>query len=373
MPTRRILFIIPTLVRGGAEKQLSLLATGLDHHEFDVHVCALTAGGPWATELADKEIPLTVIGKRGKIDPIAYLRLRQLIKRLRPEIVHTWLFAANSYGRAAAISAGVPTIIASERCADRWKRWHELAMDRRLARRTHAIVANSQGVVDFYRERGIPTHKFRVIPNGISPARPSALTRSQVLDEFRIPETGKIVGSMSRLWPQKCIRDVIWATDHLKVFRDDVYLLLLGDGPLRASLERYADQIEIRDKVRFLGIRDDVPELLPHMDVVVSASAYEGLSNSLMEALAAGVPVVATDIPGHRELVRNGETGFLARPGSVADLANLINQLLKDPDLAQRMGNAGKALMATDFSVEKMVTRHEDLYRDDLEPSLWRW
>ena len=122
----RILLIIPTLDRCGAEKQLTLLATGLPRDRFDVQVCALTRTGPLAESLDAAGIPLTVIGKRGKIDPAAYWRLRQHIRRLAPDIVHTWIFAANAYGRWAAFSAGVRHVLAGERCVDPWKRWHEL-------------------------------------------------------------------------------------------------------------------------------------------------------------------------------------------------------------------------------------------------------
>jgi hypothetical protein len=117
----RLLHIIPTLVRGGAEKQLALLAAGLPRDQFDVHVAVLTHSGPLEETLSAAGVPVTVIGKRWKVDPLAYWRLKALIRRLKPDIVHTWLFAANSYGRQAAIAAGVKHIVAGERCVDPWK------------------------------------------------------------------------------------------------------------------------------------------------------------------------------------------------------------------------------------------------------------
>ena len=129
---RRILHVIPTLDRSGAEKQLVLLACGLPRDEFDVHVCALTRSGPLAADLERAGIELTVIGKKLKADPLAWWRLRRHIAALAPDLVQTWLFAANAYGRSAARSAGVRRIVASERCIDLWKEWAELAIDRRL-------------------------------------------------------------------------------------------------------------------------------------------------------------------------------------------------------------------------------------------------
>ncbi len=183
--TVRLLLIIPTLDRCGAEKQLTLLATGLPRERFDVHVCALTRGGPLQEPLQAAGIPVTVIGKRGKLDPLAYWRLRRHIRQLAPEIVHTWIFAANAYGRWAAFRAGVPHVLAGERCVDPWKRWHELALDRRLARKTQRIVTNSSGVREFYVRQGLPAEKLVVIPNGVGPFVPPHVSRDELLAELR--------------------------------------------------------------------------------------------------------------------------------------------------------------------------------------------
>ena len=153
--TTRILHVIPTLVQGGAEKQLALLARQLLQERFDVHVCVLTHSGPLQSQLTKADIPIHEINKSWKVDPGAYLRLKRCIQKVGPEIVHTWLFAANSYGRAAAFGANVNRIVAAERCVDWWKSWYEFAIDRKLARRTDRIVTNSNGVRDFYAQHGI--------------------------------------------------------------------------------------------------------------------------------------------------------------------------------------------------------------------------
>ena len=176
----RLLLVIPTLVRGGAEKQLVLLAAGLPRDEFDVQVAVLTRTGPWEAALRQAGIPVHVIGKRWKLDPFAYWRLRRLMKQLRPDIVHTWLFAANAYGRQAAWAAGVKHIVAGERCVDPWKNGLQLSIDRVLARRTERIVTNSSGVRDFYAGHGLPADKFTIIPNGVPPAPPPIESRERI-------------------------------------------------------------------------------------------------------------------------------------------------------------------------------------------------
>jgi glycosyltransferase involved in cell wall biosynthesis len=372
--TKRILQIIPTLDRSGAEKQLTLLARALPREEFDVRVCALTRGGPLEADLQAAGIPVTVLGKRWKFDPHAFWRLWRLIKTLQPDLIHTWIFAANAYGRAAGMLAGVKCLVAAERCVDPWKTW-ELRFDRSLAKHTARIVANSEGVREFYAAKGIPAEKIDVIPNGILPSPPCSTTRQEILAELNLPESARLVGLIGRLWPQKRVKDAIWAADLLKVIRNDVYLLILGDGPHRRRLEMFRDQCEIRDKVHFLGHRSDVPRLLPHFDVLWSPSAYEGQSNTVMEAMATGVPVVATDIPGTRELVVDGATGFLVSTAgwppnattvnktAAAGLARHTVKILDDPTLALRLSEAARKRVLDEFSVETMAARYAGLYR----------
>ena len=360
----RVLHVIPTLVRGGAEKQLTLLATRLPRDRFDVHVTVLTHSGPYEQTLREAEVPLHFVNKTWKVDPGAYLRLRRHISSLQPDIVHTWIFAANCYGRQAAFTAGVKHVLAGERCVDRWKVWHELALDRYLARRTERIVTNSSGVRDFYAQHGIAPDKFVIIPNGMTPLPASLLARDALLRELGLPGDARLIGAVGRLWPQKRYKDLIWAADLLKVVRPDTHLLIIGEGPHRWRLERYRAQIEITDRVHFLGLRDDVPQLLPHFECLWLGSAYEGQSNAVLEAMAAGLPVIATDIPGNRDLVVPQETGYLVPVGDRAAFARWTSVLLDDPEQARRLGEAGRQRIHDHFSVEQMVDRHASLYAE---------
>ncbi len=361
---KRILHIIPSLDRSGAEKQLTLLAPGLPRDAFDVHVCALTRGGPLEAPLRAANVPVTVLHKAHQVDPLAFWRLKRHIESLRPDLVQTWIFAANSYGRAAAWAAGVKHVVASERCVDPWKVWHELAIDRFLARRTDRIIVNSTGVRDFYVRQGIAAEKFTLIPNGIPPANGQATSRAALLAELGLPDDARLIGAVGRLWPQKRVKDLIWAADLLKVIRSDVHLLIIGEGPQRERLERFQRQVRIEDKVHFLGHRADVAQWMPHFDVLWLGSEYEGLPNVIMEAMSQAVPVVATDIPGNRDLVVPGETGYLVPVGDRAGFARFTNKLLDNQALAQQLGAAGRQRVLNEFSVEQMVARHAELYQE---------
>ncbi|MBI1248357.1 glycosyltransferase [bacterium] len=361
---QKLMLIIPTLDRSGAEKQLTLLAKGLPRDQFDVSVCCLTRGGPYEEDLSAAGIPVTVIGKKLKIDPAAYWRLKKHISEVRPDIVHTWLFAANSYGRKAAQAAKVPHILCGERCVDPWKITHEHLIDRYLDRFTEKIVVNSSGIVDFYTQKGRSAEKFVTIPNGIDLIdSPPQRSQAEIWEELKLPPHAKMMLSVGRLWPQKRMKDLIWATEILKRIRDDAYLVIVGDGPQRERLQKYCDQVTIDDKVRIAGPRGDVLELMKHATLFMLASGFEGQSNALMEAMASGLPVAVSDIPGNRDLIKHDENGYLVGLGQRTEYSRFANFLLEDESLRRRFAEAARKTIAEQFSIQQMIDRHVALYQ----------
>ncbi|TWU35678.1 GDP-mannose-dependent alpha-mannosyltransferase [Novipirellula aureliae] len=358
----RVALVIPTMDRGGAEKQLCLLANHLPRDSFDVHVVLLTRDGPRSEWLRAAGIPVTLIGKRFKADPSALFRLRRKLKSLRPDIVHTWLFAANSFGRAAARMANVPTIIGSERCVDPWKTEAHFMIDRQLAKCSSAITSNSNGVVDFYASHGISRTLFHVIPNGIMPRGGTDIDRDEACRRLGVDPKRRLILAVGRLWPQKRYRDLIWAAELLATAREDTSLVIVGDGPQRGELLRFRDSVTTPDRVRFCGLRHDVAELLPHADAFWIGSDYEGQSNAVIEAMQAGVPVIASDIPGNRDLVVPNQTGCFFAVGDTADLARQTNQLFDDPSRRAQFKESAIKRIRDQFSVESMVHRHAELY-----------
>jgi len=358
----RVALVIPTMDLGGAEKQLVLLAKSLPREQFEPHVCLLTRDGPRSEELRRAGVPVTVIGKRFKADPTALLRLTGWMKENRPQIVHTWLFAANSFGRAAALRAGVPVIVGSERCVDPWKsRWH-FAIDRFLADRSAAITTNSDGVRRFYAARGINPSLFEVIPNGIPGRDAASISRREAFRRLGVGEDRRLILAIGRLWPQKRYRDLIWAAELLATAHVTT-LVIIGDGPQKHELLRFRDSVTIPKHVAFAGGRRDVLELLPHADLFWIGSEYEGQSNAVIEAMQAEVPVIATDIPGNDELIVDGTTGVLVPLGDRAAFARESLALLDDETRRRSCGQAASVRIEHAFSVQQMVDRHVELYR----------
>ena len=362
----RIVLMIPTLDRSGAEKQFTLLATRIPRDEFDVSAIALTRGGPYADDLRAAGIPLTIIGKQSKFDPFSFARLRSALKRFQPQILHTWLFAANSYGRLCAGAVPGVKIVVSERCVDSWKAGWQHWLDRRLIGQTDRLVGNSSSVVEFYREAGIPVEKLVCIPNGIdAPDLPQddRSKRQAILQSLNLPPDAYVAGYVGRLAKQKRVEDLIWSVETLRQIRPKLVLVIVGDGPERERLESFARDVGCQAHVRFVGHQEETARWLDLFDVFCLASSFEGMSNSVMEAMSRGKPVIASDIPANRELVVQSETGFLPKLADTVGFMQFLRRLIDEPGLGARLGQAGRDRIQSSFSVSRMVDSYVGVYR----------
>ncbi len=361
-----VLQVIPTLDRSGAEKQMVLLATGLPRDRFRVEVAALTRLGPLEADLKAAGVPVTLIGKRGKLDPRTLSRLTRLMKDREIDVVQTWIFAANVYGRTAAHRARVPVVVTAEMAVDLWKGRMELGLDRFLAPWTDRVVGNSQAVVDFYRKAGVPEAKLSRIPSGIADEEPPEDDPTQVRASLGVDPEAPVILFVGRLAEQKGVHDLLLALDLLQHVEPTARTWIVGDGPLRTSLEERAEAFRLLEgpRVRFLGHRDDVPRLLKAADLLVLPSLYEGLPNVVLEAMRYRKPVVATAAPGTTEVVVDGETGVLVPVHAPKELARAIRDLIRDPDRRTALGEAGRRRVEEEFRIQTMIDRFGELYEE---------
>jgi glycosyltransferase involved in cell wall biosynthesis len=359
----RILYIVSSLDRYGAEQQLALLAARLPRSAYDVHVCCLEPAEPRDAALAAAGIPVTIVGQRWSFDPLAAVRLERLLVHLRPDVVHTGCFHSGAYGRLAALVAGRAHLVASEPVENRWPAWHRLALGRLLAAKTRAIVVPRAAVRDYFVRRGWPAEKFVVIPPTAALAAGQACTRGELLAEIGLPEDAQLIGIAGRLEIEEGWKEVIWTLDILRCVRDDLHLVVVGDGGQRVQLERFVRLCTMSPNVHFLGRRPDIGRLLPHFNHLWQGPGSGIAPVAPIEALAAGVPVVAADTAENRELVIHDQTGFLVPVGDRADRARYANRLVNDAGLRARLGEAGRQRVATQFNVEQMVVRYVELYQ----------
>ena len=326
----KVLQLIPTLDRSGAEKQMVLLAKGLPRDRFHVEVAALTRLGPLEADLTMAGIPVTTFGKRFKLDPIALVKLARFLKSNTFDVVQTWIFAANAYGRVAARLAKVPVVVVAEMAVDVWKGRVDRRIDRWLATWCDRLVGNSNAVVNFYRDLGVPDDRLTMIYSGTGEEEPPKIDPRMIRADLGFEADAPLILFAGRLAEQKRVDDLLKALDLLQHVQPNVRTVIAGSGPLRNRLEETARAYHLNERVRFLGHRNDVPDLLVAADLVVLPSAYEGLPNVVLEAMRFRKPVVATSALGTTEVVINGQTGLLVPIGNTSLLARAIRDIVRD-------------------------------------------
>jgi glycosyltransferase involved in cell wall biosynthesis len=368
-PRIRLALICQHLTMGGAEELLLGIATHLSTDRYEVRVLCLTEEGMIARELRARGIRVDVLpGEPGPRDPQAFARLVKYLRHWKPRIVHTFLLNAGLYGRLAAILAGVPAIFAAEQNVYREKASKHALMERLLARRTLRIIACCQAVSEFYQQQvSVPPDKITVILNAVPYDRflplPGTATSRAALG---LDPDAMTIGVIGRLTRQKGHDILLHAVKSLTSRHPDLQLVIAGQGEARPSLESLAGDLGIKSNVHFVGVRRDRDHFYGALDVFVLPSRWEGLSLALAEAVGAGVPTVATDVGGNREVFRHGCSGLLVPSEDSEALASGMEALLSDAHLRRRFSEHGAVKVRPRFEIDRYVEQLEALYLEAL-------
>ena len=361
----RLCHLITELAPAGAERCIYELSTRLDHQSYEVSVIALR-GGAVADWLARAGIDVHVLDVRTRWDVAAFCRLVKLLRQHRPDILHTHLFHADLVGRPASRLAGVPHLVHSVHVVEgRFRPW-QFAFARTGSRRYDRIVAVSQSVAESHSRRcHLPRRLYEVIYNGVDLQAFSfnARARRDLRSKWGLTDEQVLLAFVGRLNEQKGVDTLLSAVGNLGARGKPVNLVIAGDGPQRHLVEEFIVRGEGGSRARFLGVVQDVPAILSAADVLVMPSRWEGFGLAAAEAMAVGRPVIAGDVPGLREVVLHEQTGLLIPPQNSASLASAIERLLAGADLRARLGHAGRERIAENFSIQKMVAAHDQLYR----------
>ena len=298
------------------------------------------------------------------------LRLFQLLRSGRFQVIETFTHHSNLIGCPLAWLAGVPVRIAShhgriERLPRLLERLHAWMVNRGIATR---LVAVSREVVQQSIEEGVQPQRISLIPNGVAPqAHNPQLANACRLSLLDQPN-GQLLISVGRLTYQKGHTFLLQAMPAVLERFPNTHLALAGDGPLRADLEAEAARLGIQDRVHFLGVRGDVPELLAAADVFVMPSRWEGLPLALLEAMNAGKPVVVSEVPGVREALDGGACGIIVPIENPQALAGALTELIADGSLRMRLGQAAQTRFNCHYTLDTMMARYLDLLDPDQSP-----
>jgi glycosyltransferase involved in cell wall biosynthesis len=342
----------------GGARQVAYLLNGLAARGVDnLLVCA--AGQPIAAGCAAKVFEWRL---GGDLDASFYRRLVKLARDERPDIVHIHSRrGADSFGGRAARRAGVPAILTRRVHSSEpgfWLRFKCAPYD--------AIVAISSAVQDELVARGIGDERLTLIPSAVDTTQycPDSGARDRLVSRFRLPADALIGGAVAQLIPRKGLDRLLPVAAKLVAAEPRFRLLLFGQGPDRSALARTIELRGLVDRVLLCGFVDDLPALLPGLDLLLHPARREGLGVVVLEAMAAGVPVVAAAVGGIVDVIKPGIDGELLPPGAVDAWARTVVSLLRDDSARQRLAGAARSKVTTAYTITRMVNSYRSLYDD---------
>jgi len=363
----KLAFCITELDVGGAERCLTELVTRIDRRRFEptVYVLAAAPGPKQRALVARLEATAVDIhflqGRSWRDAPQVLNRLTRKLRRQCPALVQTFLFHANLLGRVAGKMAGVPHVVCGVRVAERRHRWH-LRADAWTSRHVSQYICVSRAVARFSEQTaGLPASKITVIGNGVDVDR--FRTASPIdLTALGVPAGQRVLVHVGRLDPQKRVDWLLRVTPQIMANWPSHDLVLVGHGSEEKALRRLADQLGIAPRVHFVGFRDDVPQILAASDALLLSSGWEGMPNSLLEAMAAGLPVVATDVEGVRELLGPLAERQCVGVGEMDSFRDRLDTILADENVRRRLGAENQRRAEAFFSIDVMVREYERTY-----------
>lgn len=337
------------------------LTRRLPERGFDVHVIAMMGGGRLISAFADAKVPTSAFLKTGPFGSFGFFPVLRRLRELRPDILHTHLFGADLWGRLAALFAGVRVVVSTEHNIFPSEGWLTRALKRFLAFHSSAVIAVSKAVKRRLVENDrIPPRKVRFVPNGVD----LSLVVPRSARPFR--DVPRLI-AVGRLEPQKGIATLLKA---LALVKRPWTLDVVGAGTLERELRSLAERLALAPRVRWLGVRNDVPALLAASDLFCFPSLWEGFGLAVAEAAAAGVPVVSSDLDVLREVL--ADDAEFVPPGDVPALAHAIDAILRDPIPHVARAELGVSRIRAAYSVDKMVKGTAALYNELLSKGVGR-
>ena len=364
----RLMFVVGNFVAGGAERHLLEMWSRIDRERFAVEIACFRAEGQFWPEVRALGWPVHELRVGRRIyDASGFrglLRLVGAVRRFRPDVIHGYLFGPNLFAVLAGRTCGVPVVAVAKRNVDAFETPRQQRVQRFVHRAATHVTAVSETVAGTVVAMGVPRARVTVIPNGVDVARFGAASGDRA--SLGAANGEAVIGSVGCLAARKDYGTLLEALARLEARGRRFHATLVGDGPDRAALEARARALGLDRRLTFLGERPDVEKLLPAMDVFVLSSREEGIPNSLLEAMAAGRPAVATAVGGTPEVLDDGVTGWLVPPSDPVALAGALECVLDDPEEAAKRGAAAHRVTLERRSIDAMVRRHEEFYRTAL-------
>lgn len=361
-PQIRVVYLVHTLGLAGLENVVVSLINGLEPSLFACTIVSLQE--PLQNKVDTERVQVVSLDKKGGNDPRLIYRLYRFLRQERPHIVQTHNWGTLLEGALAAKLAGVPIVIHAERGTIEGRR-RNLFVQRRLLKVVDQVLSASEAL----RQRlaastGFPYEKIKPIPNGVDVSlfSPRPTEKQRIRKNLGLELTAIYIGTVANLRPVKNHALLLRVGSRLCQSHEQVRFVFAGDGPLKEQLVALAEELGISTKVRFLGARSDIPEVLNALDIFVLPSLSEGMPNAVLEAMACGLPIVATRVGGIPELIDDGNTGFLVPSEDERQLEAILGHLLHDDAKRRALGEKGRQRVLECFRLERMVNEYQELY-----------
>jgi sugar transferase (PEP-CTERM/EpsH1 system associated) len=353
--------VVFALEPGGMEHGVVKLVNGLDPSRVQSAICSTRPGGALKTLVAP-HVPLFEMNRRTGNDVRLVWELYRLFCRERPDVVHTHAWGTLIEGLIAARLAGIRAVVHGEHGTLQLRPYQRWIQRRAWSRVDQMLSVSSRLAERMTVETGLRANCIVTIRNGVDLTRFKVINRAAARVALGLSDDEFVIGTVGRLVPVKDQATLLEAVALLRRARTRVTLMIAGDGPLEKALVERMASLGLAGCVRFLGHRRDVEVVLAGLDIFVLSSVSEGLSNTILEAMATGLPVVATRVGGADELVLDGVTGLLVTPSSPHEMANALRQLRSNPRGRREMGAAGRARTEAEFALSSMLARYEAVY-----------
>jgi glycosyltransferase involved in cell wall biosynthesis len=356
--------LVLSLMPGGTERLTIDLVTRLSS-TFPMVVCCLDEAGQWAGELSGLNVPVVGLERAPGFHPSIGARVAAVAARYNASVIHCHHYSPFIYGRLAVMLHRRARLVFTEhgRLSDAPPTMKRRIANTVLSRFAGPVYTVSNALKQHLVAEGFAAAKIGVIHNGIEPGpRPSDADRRAARRLLDVPDDALVIGTAARLDVVKDLGTLVAAASLVRSRRGAVTLCIIGDGGERASLEAALREHQMTDHVRLTGFRPDVRRLLPAFDIYVNSSVHEGVSLTILEAMAAALPVVATHVGGTPEIVVDGRTGSLVEPRRPESLARAIDALAQAPERRAAFGLAGRARVEASFTIDRMVAEYAREY-----------
>lgn len=358
-----ILHVIEKFRVGGAERHTVDLINGLNKNKFRSIVCCISDKGPLFKEL--KGFKSHIFKKKKRFDLSILFKLYNIIKKEKIDIIHTQDVLSHQYASIANLFVNRPVFVSTRHGfrnfgKDKLRKRDFIILHLLSFLVDKVISVSKKGACYYHKKEGIPFRKIKVIYNGVYIENFKKGNGGKIRQEFNFNDTDFVVGFIGRLNTVKNLQCLLKSASIVHEKNKNVKFLIVGDGPLESKLKKIANRLELKNTI-FAGLREDIPDILSAIDVLALTSRSEACPIVFLESMAAGKPIISTNVGGVQEIVKDGINGFLVKPGDAEDFAEKISILLTEKEICDSMGEKG-AKIVEHFSIDNFIKAHETLY-----------